>query len=242
MRQDDRRRSFRYGVDPTRRDARLFCGHRSVAVQIVNESAGGFGVACDVRPHVRPGEEARLECATGTFAVRVTYVLERARTEEHGKPATVAYRLGLERTADLGAAAADQATRRAIQGTAGQSAPMHPVKSLALTAIVAFLASLAVGSAVHLHGARAVVVEGTAGGPAAPPAPSRPQMLSLVSDRLGLSKAQREQFEHVAHGASAAVRELDVCWQSEAPEHRRRKENLVLEAVKEDVIRMVGNE
>lgn len=100
---DNRRSTFRAPIADDR-SATLVIGSRRLDVQLIDESAGGFGVAADSGPEFEPDAVGRLEFDDGqTAEVQAVYV-----ETDSGR-----IHIGLKRTASFG----DFDSRRAARQT-----------------------------------------------------------------------------------------------------------------------------
>ena len=87
----EKRSSFRCPIQTNAGPALLKIGSKEYVVQLVEESAGGFGVVAEQAPKLKEGQEALLATTSGRCEVAVTHITEVGEKT----------RIGLSRLADL---------------------------------------------------------------------------------------------------------------------------------------------
>lgn len=91
------RQSYRCAVDESHRGAELCAAGKWTPVELIDESAGGFGILCDGPPGVAVGDVVQLHVAGECYDARVIYVEEQSPGDEGVEPAL---RVGLKRVGE----------------------------------------------------------------------------------------------------------------------------------------------
>ena len=132
------RNQFRCPHNGTPDEATLLINGRQTPVRLIDESAGGFGVLADQCPPCQLGDEIRLNFDSAQFVVRVVYVCEVPRGNSvTGGPA---FRLGLERLADLAEFREGVWWRRLLRAACGKRA-----RSQMATAVMLLILAAGIG-------------------------------------------------------------------------------------------------
>jgi hypothetical protein len=92
------RQSYRCAVDGPRRQAMLRAGGDWTPVELVDESAGGFGVLAEPGLSVAVGDQVQLRTATVCFDVEVMHVADRPAPGDGDR---LVVRLGLKRVGEV---------------------------------------------------------------------------------------------------------------------------------------------
>ena len=95
---DDLRESYRCAVDESKRAAELRAGGDWIPVELLDESAGGFGVRVDRPLSVSTGDLVQLRLAAECFEARVMNVVEQSPSGDEEEPA---FRLCLKRAGEI---------------------------------------------------------------------------------------------------------------------------------------------
>jgi len=246
--QTENRRSFRCNVPESQREAVLRVGRRRLAVRLYNESAGGFAVWCERDPALAPDDRARLFTVFGTFEVRVAHVGElesdppAEEPDGESPPSTPPsrFRIGLEVLGEL-----DKDFRAPRTGTRRLSEWSTASSPFALGVLVTVLAASVVVGAVTaarwlISPAAAHIVPFLS---SAEPEVSTGQLRPrAVARTLRLNDVQRDRLVTIAETAAGALRQLDELWRYDPPAERTRKQRLLLEATRREIMSMLTRE
>ncbi len=88
------RQSYRCAVDESHREAKLCAAGAWTPVELIDESAGGFGVVSEQPLGVSAGDVVQLRVDGELFETRVVYIEEQTPDDERAGPS---FRLGLKR-------------------------------------------------------------------------------------------------------------------------------------------------
>lgn len=234
--QVNQRRTYRIPVADTYQEAELRFRARSLPARLFNESAGGFGgVVCDAAD-LQVNETIELATAVGRFLVRVAYI-EPIILDQGDSAETAGYRIGFERLEGF-ASEPQKAENK-------WAADRKERRSYSIAAIAGSVLLVALAGAVVSHffenlwtdgGAKAQASAG-----AAVPLAASPAFLTVMR-QVGLNRRQQEQLAHTADQTVRLLQELDEMWKNDAPEDRRVKQALLIEAANQEIMRMLTDE
>lgn len=260
----DKRKAFRCNVPESQQEAVLCVGKQRLAVRLQNESAGGFAVWCEHNPRIAPEDEARFFTSFGNFEVRVAHVAAvepdppGAEPEGDLAPATPprGFRLGLELLREM-----DPEFRPPRKAREWFTIPARIFPGSTLGALMALLiVALVVGGVTavtwlaspaaaqfSLFQPPAKPMRTPAAKPmltpAAKPNVSTGQLrLREVARTLKLSDVQRDHLSTIVERVAATLKQLDELWQHDPPAERARKQRLLLEATRHEIISLLTPE
>jgi len=244
----DNRKAFRCNVPESQQEAVLCVGRRRLAVKLQNESAGGFAVWCRRSPRIGPDDKARFFTSFGKFEVRVAHVaavesdLPGEEPEGNQAPSTSpsGFRIGLELLGEMDA-------KFRPPGEGGGPLGVRAMISSGFT--LGVLMTLLI-VAVIIGGVTAVTWLGSPAAaqfslfqPSAESNVSTGQLrLRAVARTVKLSDVQRDRLFTIAESAAATLRQLDELWRYDAPAERARKQRLLLEATRCEILSMLTRE
>ena len=148
----ERRSSYRCPVGGARRQGHLQIGKRSLAVQVLDESVGGFAIALDETPDCQIGAKLLLEIASTWVEVRAISIesLDRPSEESQEDDGKTYTRLGLLRLRDLDPweIETEAPCRWSWDGFKSMLVPLAPLKSTFRGTVVMIVAVIAAGLAL----------------------------------------------------------------------------------------------
>ncbi len=97
------RDSYRYPIEESQQSAQMLFGKTWTPVELLDESAGGFGILVDLLPDVAVGDVVRLRCGVQCFEVEVMHVaqcptVDGSHDERRGQPPC---QLGVRRVSEV---------------------------------------------------------------------------------------------------------------------------------------------
>jgi len=240
----NQRKSFRCPVPNSRREAELRVRRRRLPVRLFNESSGGFAAWANRDPGVKVDEVAQLFTAVGRFEVRVAHVAQLAPAEVGQHGAEPLFRIGLERLRELNKPA------EVPHWHSGRLEGLCSSRLVMLLVGVAFtlvLAAAAMGAVHILHrlntpqfagwGDRGASLWQSHGA-----AECEPRCLTETVQQLGLTRWQQKQIHQITEMTAHALQQFDAQLKDDDPDLRTRKQAMVLEAARAEVLNMLTDE
>jgi hypothetical protein len=244
----DHRTAFRCNVPESQQEAVLCVGRRRLVVHLQNESAGGFAVWCERNPRIATDDEARFFTSFGKFEVRVAHVaaVESDPPGEEPKgdlaPSTPprGFRIGLELLREM-----DPRFRAPGEGGGPLGVPAIISSSFTLGVLMTLLiVAVIVGgvTAMTWLGSPAAAQFSLFQSPAEPDVSTGQLRMIAIARTLKLSDVQRDYLVTIAENAAATLRQLDELWRHDPPAERARKQRLLLEATRREIMSMLTQE
>ena len=239
----DQRKSYRCPVAESQQTAELRVRRRRYAVRLYNESSGGFAALADRDPRVVAGDVVRLFTAAGGFEVRVAHVSRIEPAARGGQDAPPVFRIGLERLRDLAFSPDDQAAPGSLLVSLGRRM-LRPSGTLVVVGLTMLIVGVMMGAMTVLNRPHKRHRQQTfhAAQEGQQQSPGSEQTPAQIIQGLGLSKPQQAQLQDVAQRTAQSLREIDTLWKNDVPEERARKQALLLEAAKREILNMLSGE
>jgi len=236
----EQRKSFRCGVADAQQDAELKVGRRLIPVRLFNESSGGFAAWAERDLGVTAEDVVQLFTNAGGFEVRVAHVARIEPEDAKGEPL---FRVGLERLHELEFPSDRLRRRRRALGWLRLGALLPSSVSVVVILTILILAIVTGGVAV-LRKPRPPESRGFVQRECQPrqPAHGRADSLAKGVQQVTLSKAQQERIRQIAEMTARAFQELDSRWKNDTPEQRARRQQLLLEATRREILSLLTEE
>jgi hypothetical protein len=237
----DQRKSFRCAVPDSQQEAELRVRRRRFVVRLFNESSGGFAALTDRDLGVAAGDILTLVTRCDQYEVRVAHVTPIEPTPTEGDGAV--FRLGLERLRELAALPEGQpAPGRFFARFYGRT--LFPTSTVVIGGATVLVVAAILGAVAVLTNLNSPLVRKFAlwqkGSSRSVPSPQG--TLAQVVKEVGLSKRQQVQIQDVAQQTVDALQAIDALWKNDPPEVRSRKQALLLEAAKREIMRLLSED
>jgi hypothetical protein len=241
----DNRKAFRCNVPESQQEAVLCVGRRRLAVRLQNESAGGFALWCERDPRLEPDDKARFFTSFGKFEVRVAHVAEvEPDLPGEGLEGDLAsstpqggFRIGLELLREM-----DPKFRPPGEGGGplGVRALISSGFTLGVLMTLLIVALIVGGVTALTWLSSPAAAQFSLFQSSADANVSTGQLrLRAVARTLELSDVQRDHLFTVAESAAATLKQLDELWQNDPPAERARKQRLLIEATRCEIMGML---
>jgi len=234
----DQRKSYRCRVPEGQEHAELQVGRRRLPIRLFNESCGGFAALVEGNPRIKIDDVLQLITGTGQFGVRVAYlspIVQASSGSQRGEPLL---RIGLERL--------DEQSPSARFKTRLDHARFNRLMTavFAVACVALMIVAVVFGTAALRSGPDGPlpplpgVADGTlaVAGLGGEPAPAE------TLSQLGLSDAQQQQIQAAAAMAAKTFQELDGQWKDDAPRQRARKQAMVWDAARREILGRLTDE
>lgn len=234
----DQRKTYRCRVPEGQEHAELQVGRQRTPIRLFNESAGGFAALVEGNPGIKMDDVLELITGMGRFEARVAYVsqvMQASSGKKHGEPLL---RIGLERLGDLSPAARFEAQ----PDRASTNWPTMTVLAVGCVALV--IVAVVFGTAALTSGPDGPVPPppGVADGALAVPGVAAEPTPAETLSKIGLSDAQQQQIQEIAAVAAGTFHELDGQWNDDTPGQRARKQAMVWDAARREILDRLTDE
>ncbi|NQU21386.1 MAG: hypothetical protein HQ567_08895 [Candidatus Nealsonbacteria bacterium] len=233
----NQRKSYRCQVPEGQEYAELQVGRRRTPIRLFNESAGGFAALVQANVRVKVNDVLGLSTTMGRFEVRVAYVSEVIQASSGKGQEEPLLRIGLDRLDD----SSPSARSKPRPNHAKSNLPMTTILAVACVALV--IVAVVFGTAALTSGPDGPVrLPDVTNGKLALPGPGGEPAPAQELSEIGLSDAQHRKIQAAAAMAAKTFQELDGQWNDDTPEQRARKQAMVWDTARREILNRLTNE